>query len=216
MPEPTTAAPISCAPRGGLTAEYGMLSQVTSNGTACESQTGGSTVYNLRSFLFAACVLFAPQAYGSPVFTKVFEPKLINLGEVSTLTFTIDNRANLIDVGSLAFDDTFPDGMIVASQPDVSTTCGGTVMAPIGSSGINYSGGTVDAGGTCTVSVDVQALRFGPFGVLANLSGELISDLPVATPGASADLHVRSVRLLKRVSFEPHVNRPAQCFEADL
>ena len=53
----------------------------------------------------------------APVFSKAFSPATIDPGGVSTLTFTIDNEANLIAVGSLAFTDDFPDGLIVAGCP---------------------------------------------------------------------------------------------------
>ena len=53
-------------------------------------------------------------AADAPVFTKAFSPDTIAPGGISRLTFTIDNRANLIDVGSLAFTDAFPAGLVVA------------------------------------------------------------------------------------------------------
>ena len=48
------------------------------------------------------------------VFSKEFSPDTIAPGGISRLTFTIDNGANLIDVGSLAFTDAFPSGLVVA------------------------------------------------------------------------------------------------------
>ena len=63
-------------------------------------------------------------------FAKAFSPDTIDPGEVSTLTFTIDNAANLIDVGGLAFTDAFPDGLAVAGTPNAATTCGGSFAPP--------------------------------------------------------------------------------------
>ena len=133
-------------------------------------------------------------------FAKVFEPATVDPGGVSTLTFTIDNMANRIAVGTLSFVDDFPDGLVVAAQPNVSTTCGGTVVAPTGGRRFTHTGGTVDAGRTCTIAVDVQALRSG---MLENTSGELSSDLPVTTPGAEATLTVNEVPLSVSMMFEP-------------
>ncbi len=140
-------------------------------------------------------------AADAPGFAKAFSPDTVDPGEVSTLTFTIDNGANLIDVGSLAFTDNFPNGMIVADTPDESTTCGdGAVSAPAGGDTVSLSGGTVAAGQSCTISVRVQALRAG---ALENVSGDLTSDLPVTTPGASAMLTVNEAPLTASMAFDP-------------
>ena len=95
----------------------------------------------------------------APGFAKAFSPPTVDPGGVSTLSFTIDNAANTIAVGSLAFDDDFPDGMAVAATPNGSTTCGGTFAPAASATSLAFSGGSVAAGGTCTLSVDVQARR---------------------------------------------------------
>ena len=137
----------------------------------------------------------------APGFAKAFSPATIDPGGVSTLTFTIDNAANLIEVGSLAFNDNFPDGMAVAADPDTQTTCtGGTISAAAGGASVGYSGGGVTAGASCTVSVDVQAVGIG---TLENISGELTSDLPDDAPGASATLTVNEAPLSAAMAFTP-------------
>ena len=75
----------------------------------------------------AAPATLTVTAADAPVFSKAFSPDTIAPGGISRLTFTIDNRANLIDVGSLAFTDAFPAGLVVAGTPNGSTTCGGTL-----------------------------------------------------------------------------------------
>ena len=65
----------------------------------------------------AATATLTVDAADAPVFTKAFSPDTIAPGGISRLTFTIDNRANLIDVGSLAFTDAFPAGLVVAGTP---------------------------------------------------------------------------------------------------
>ncbi len=91
--------------------------------------------------------------------------------------------------------------MIVAATPDESTTCGdGAVSAPAGGDTVSLSGGTVAAGQSCTISVRVQALRAG---ALENVSGDLSSDLPVTTPGASAMLTVNEAPLTASMAFAP-------------
>ena len=139
-------------------------------------------------------------AADAPGFAKVFSPATVDPGGISTLTFRIDNTANAIDVGGLAFDDDFPDGLAVAGTPNGSTTCGGTFAPAASATSLAFSGGRVGAGQTCTISVDVLALRSG---ALTSTSGDLTSDLPVATSGASATLTVNEVPLSVSIAFEP-------------
>ena len=136
----------------------------------------------------------------APGFAKAFSPDTIDPGEVSTLTFTIDNAANLIDVGGLAFTDAFPDGLAVAGTPNAATTCGGSFAPAASAASLAFTGGRVVAGQSCTISVDVVASRAG---ALTGTSGDLTSDLPVATSGASATLTVNEAPLSVSMSFAP-------------
>ncbi|MDJ0837801.1 MAG: DUF11 domain-containing protein [Acidobacteriota bacterium] len=100
----------------------------------------------------------------APVFTKVFSPDVIAAGETSTITFTIDNTSSTAAVSSLAFSDTLPTGLEVASPNNASTTCtGGTLTAAAGGDSITYSGGSLAASSSCTVTVDVTTLIDGDY-----------------------------------------------------
>ena len=136
----------------------------------------------------------------APGFAKAFSPARVEPGGISTLTFTIDNAANLIAVGSLAFTDAFPDGLVTANPPNAETSCGGTFEPAASASSLAFSGGSVAADEACMIALDVQALRAG---TLENLSGALASDLPVTTPGAGATLTVDEVPLSVSMAFEP-------------
>ncbi len=106
-----------------------------------------------------------------PGFSKHFSPATVTLGARSTLTFTIDNSANTVQVFSASFSDTLPAGMEIASPSNASTSCSpGGVTALPGSNSISFTGGAVNAGATCTVSVDVRATSTG---TLNNVSGAL-------------------------------------------
>ena len=139
-------------------------------------------------------------AVGAPGFAKAFSPARVDPGGISRLTFTIDNAANPIAVGSLAFTDDFPDGMTVAAIPNGSTGCGGTFAPAASTTSLAFSGGSVASGEACTIALDVQALRAG---TLENLSGALASDLPVTTPGARATLTVDEAPLAVSMAFSP-------------
>jgi hypothetical protein len=75
----------------------------------------------------------------------------------------------------------------VADPANAATDCvGGTLTASPGASVISYSGGTVLAGTTCTIEVDVTASQPG---TLVNTTEDLTSSLGNSGP-ASAPLTV--------------------------
>jgi autotransporter-like protein/Big-like domain-containing protein len=124
-----------------------------------------------------------------PVFAMAFDPSSINHGETSTLIYSIDNSANLVEAIDLAQSNSLPTGMTVASSPNVSNSCGGTVTATAGADSISFSSGTVAAGSICTVEVDVTATADG---ANDNVSGGLTSSLG-SSGVASARLTVNDV-----------------------
>ena len=113
-----------------------------------------------------------------PLFSKAFSPSTVNLGERSTLTFTIDNTLNPNIAQGMRFEDNLPMGMVVASPSNATTTCtGGLITAVPGSNLISYTppiftDGSVAAGSSCVVSVDVEAIGTG---TSLNVSGGLTS-----------------------------------------
>ncbi|MCG6904909.1 MAG: DUF11 domain-containing protein [Rhodobacter sp.] len=155
--------------------------------------TGFGTLGNLTDDLTsslttvpgAAADLTVSQA-AAPAFSKSFAPATIGQGETSTLSFSIDNAANAIDIDTLAFTDAFPAGMEVAPTPNFTNTCGGTFAGSGDDLSVTLTGGTLAAGAACTLSVDVRALLAG---VLPNLAGDLTSSAQAAD-GAAADLSV--------------------------
>ncbi len=118
-----------------------------------------------------------------PEFSKSFSPDTIVPGAVSTLTFAIDNTGRPAAT-ALAFSDTLPSGMTVASSGATGNSCGGTVTAATGTDLISLTGGTVAAAGSCEIAVDVTSDVSG-----ANTTGDLTSSLGNSGP-ASADLTV--------------------------
>ncbi|MFT7553377.1 MAG: hypothetical protein ACI9BV_003711, partial [Rhodothermales bacterium] len=89
-----------------------------------------------------------------PVFTKAFSPDPGTEGSAITLTFTVNNTASTASGTSLAFTDTLPTGLVVATTPNPTATCSaGTMTAVAGASAITYTGGTVSAAATCLITV---------------------------------------------------------------
>ena len=124
-----------------------------------------------------------------PTIAKAFSPTQITVGSTSTLTFTITNpNTNSSDVlTGIQFSDAFPSGMTVANTP-LSSQCGGSINASAGDISISFSGGSVLANSTCTVSVAVTA---GAGGTYQNTSDAVSStNGGPGTPSNTATLTV--------------------------
>jgi hypothetical protein len=125
-----------------------------------------------------------------PAFTMSFGPESINAGEVSTLTFVIDNGGSQLAATNLNLTHKLQDGLVLANPSNATTTCqGGTLIANAGTDQISYSGGTVPAGQTCSVTVGVTTDEGGDF---SSISEKLTSSLG-NSGSASASLEVQSV-----------------------
>ncbi|MEX1310106.1 MAG: hypothetical protein AB1Z65_06790, partial [Candidatus Sulfomarinibacteraceae bacterium] len=105
-----------------------------------------------------------------PTINKDFDPNLVLLGvtpgDASVLSFTITNPNLGTGIVGVAFSDTFPAGLVVATPANGSSTCAGTLTAVPGAGSITFTGGAIGSGGTCTVTVDVT----GPAGSYPNTS----------------------------------------------
>jgi len=122
-----------------------------------------------------------------PTFTKSFASSSIPAGDLSILTFTVDNSASSFSASSLNFTDNLPPGLSIANPANASTTCmGGTLTAVAGSGVITYSGGTVAAGAVCTLQVVVTGALPGTH---MNTTGDLTSSNGNSGP-ASDDLNI--------------------------
>jgi uncharacterized repeat protein (TIGR01451 family) len=106
--------------------------------------------------------------------TKAFSPVTIQRGTNSRLTFTITNGAGNPAQPLLAFTDTLPTNVVIATPANTLTTCtGGTVTAASGGPTVSLSGASFTAGQTsCVVAVDVTSSTTGTYNnVTANISG---------------------------------------------
>jgi hypothetical protein len=100
-----------------------------------------------------------------PTLAKAFAPTTIPEGGTSTLTITLsnDNASAVTLSGDLV--DSFPSGLVVASAPNASSTCGGAVTAAAGSGSVTLagSGSSIPGAGSCTVKVDVSSATAGSY-----------------------------------------------------
>ncbi len=206
VPGLVAVAPLPAAPCGaGSTLSGTSVLTLTAGDLAAAGQPGDSCTFdvtlqvpadaapgsfpNTTSPLTSAGIQVADPATATlaveppPGFGKSFVPDAVGVGGTSTLTFTVVNTASAVAATDLAFTDSLPAGVQVASSPDASTTCaGGTITAAAGSGVISLTGGTVAAGASCTVRVDVTATAPGTH---LNTSGPLTSSS--GSSGTSSD-----------------------------
>lgn len=111
--------------------------------------------------------------------TKAFTPATVSINTASLLTFSLTNGlGNPAQGGTtpvnnlLAFTETLPAGLVVASAP-AATQCNGTVAATVGTGIITFSGGTLSLGqASCSVLVNVTSATAGIYNNLqANVTG---------------------------------------------
>ena len=108
-----------------------------------------------------------------PSIAKAFGATNITLNGTTSLTFTITNpSANTVAEAGVAFTDTLPAGLVVATPNALTNTCGGTVTATAGSNSISLTGGSIAISSTCTVTVNVTATTSGSF---VNTTGNVSS-----------------------------------------
>jgi hypothetical protein len=93
----------------------------------------------------------------APTISKAFGGSTLELNHTTTLQFAIDNPNAFVALSGVAFVDSLPAGMVVASTPGLSSTCSGTVTADAGAGTISLSGGTLAANTGCTIQVNITA-----------------------------------------------------------
>ncbi|HEX4480398.1 MAG TPA: hypothetical protein VH082_06285 [Rudaea sp.] len=120
------------------------------------------------------------------VISKSFSPPTFSTGSTSTLTINIPNTAvGAVALTNMALTDNLPSGLSVASTPNASTTCGGSVSATSGATSVTLTGGSLAANATCNIVVSVTAQSTGsytnviPAGALTDTQG--VTNTSVAT-----------------------------------
>lgn len=144
-----------------------------------------------------------------PTIEKSFSPDPIVSGGTSTLTFVLTNSNPGNALSSVAFLDTFPTSpaaMVVANPTGASTTnCGSPTFSPTAGSGsISFTGGTIAAGGTCVVKVNVTAPTNGTYNNTSDAVTHVLNSTTYGTDTASDSLVVNtptgSIVILKQVA----------------
>ena len=85
-----------------------------------------------------------------------FEPPTIGQGGVSRLTYMLDNGA-AVAAADVALSDRLPADVVLAPELNADNGCGGFLSATPGGRRVSYSRGSLVAGATCTIAVDVTS-----------------------------------------------------------
>ncbi len=132
-------------------------------------------------FTYLVLVFFAAnqQIQAQIAANKNFSPISVVAGQTSSLTVDLFNPGG-VDATSTAFTDNLPSGMVIATPPNVTNTCGGVTTATAGTTSFSLSGGTISAAvgatpGNCKVSVLV----------ISNTPNSYVNTLPAGSVTSS-------------------------------
>ncbi|MFT8637886.1 MAG: LPXTG cell wall anchor domain-containing protein [Pseudoclavibacter sp.] len=130
----------------------------------------------------------------TPTLVKSFKDDSVEVGQPTTVNFTVVNTSELAAKAGWSFTDNLPEGMTVAATPNVKTTCAAAeVKADADASKIDITSGTIAKGAqTCDVSVDVVPTKAGDFtnvvtspqGLVGTPSATLKATAVAGTPAA--------------------------------
>jgi hypothetical protein len=96
-----------------------------------------------------------------PTISKAFGADNILVGASTSLTFTITNLNPSAPLSGVAFTDTLPVGLLIATPSGLASTCGGTPTVTAGSNSASLTAGTLAANASCTFAVNVTAMTSG-------------------------------------------------------
>ncbi|MGH8174198.1 MAG: beta strand repeat-containing protein, partial [Rhodanobacteraceae bacterium] len=125
-----------------------------------------------------------------PSVVKTFTPATVGSGIPSLLRITITNNA-AVAISGVAISDTFPTTpgqmRITAPASGVSNTCGGTFTAANNQTSLALTGGSIAAGASCSITVNVVATTVGNY---VNTTGNVTATQTPSGPTATATLAV--------------------------
>ncbi|MBI5444395.1 MAG: DUF11 domain-containing protein, partial [Deltaproteobacteria bacterium] len=161
-------------------------------GTVAFSTTGATLIVNPVATALSAA--------------KSFSPSTVVQSQTTTLTITLSNGGGL-NATITSFTDNLTSmgtGFTVAASPAATTTCGGTLGAVSGSTSITLSGGTIPAGGNCTITVPVAVAPNATTGTRTNTiaAGALVTNQGNNAFPAAANLVVNQAAAVSK-SWNP-------------
>jgi uncharacterized repeat protein (TIGR01451 family) len=136
-----------------------------------------------------------------PTAAKSFSPSTVAPGGTSTVTITLGNT-NAVNLTGAAITDMLPAGVTPVAMT-AATTCGGTPGQA--ASTVSLTGGTIPAGGSCTLTVSVTSSTPGTHTNTIAAGDLTTTEGGANTVGASADLTVASPPTLMKDFAETQI-----------
>ncbi|MDP9117783.1 MAG: Ig-like domain-containing protein, partial [Actinomycetota bacterium] len=129
----------------------------TTAGTKLNSVTVASTSGGTGNTANASLSVALP-----PQIAKSFGSATVARGGSTSLSFTIGNPNTAFGLTGIAFTDSLPAGLVVATPSGLTGSCGGgSINATAGSGAVSLSGATLAGGASCTFSVNVTGTSAG-------------------------------------------------------
>jgi uncharacterized membrane protein YgcG len=99
----------------------------------------------------------------APTVTEAFSPAAVAVNTNATLTYTLVN-ANAFALTQAAFNQMLPAALSIATTPAAITSCNaGTAALSAGGSAVSFSGFTIPAQGSCTISMSITSATAGSY-----------------------------------------------------
>jgi hypothetical protein len=152
------------------------------SGNQCDNWSTSEFALTTNSFTFTPN--FTALA---PTIAKAFAPATVPFKGTAALTLTLTDPDLATALTGVAFTDTFPAGMVIATPNGLSNTCGGIATAVQGSGSVSLAGATIASNSSCTLTVNVTATNTGS---LSNTTGAVTATNTLAGNTASAALLV--------------------------
>jgi hypothetical protein len=151
-------------------------------GNQCNSFFGSNYAIATVSFAFTPNFTAVP-----PTIAKSFTAGSVQINGITSLTFTLANPDVATTLTGVAFADSFPAGMLVATPNGLASTCGGVATAVQGTGSVSLTGATIASNSSCTLTVNVTTTSAG---TLTNTTGSVTSTNSLPGNTASATLVV--------------------------
>jgi hypothetical protein len=149
----------------------------------------------------------------TPTFTTEISPATQRQGQVSTITYTVKNSAELAAKAGWGFTNTLPNGLVVASNPNIRTTCGASGSQTAQANGITAqartnkiqvsNGQLTDQQASCTISVDVTTQATGDVAQTFNVCTAAFSGYQYLSPLSAQAQAGAQAGGCSKVSFVP-------------
>ena len=157
--------------RMGIGVDCTVSVQVTSSTVGTHPNTSGALSSNGGTHNTASDSLSV--AADRPTFTLSASPSSISINTISRLTFTIDNSLNPGFASSIYFTHNLPNGITVATPPNITTDCNQLPTATSGTGQISFGPSAfLLANTSCTIEVDIIGIQAGNYDLV---TGELTS-----------------------------------------